>query len=82
MMLFICEKGKDDFLSGAVAAPPTYNPKYKAWKSKHSMVMSWLLNSMTKEIGEDFMMCFQSGQENNQLRIFHNMLSTIIILHH
>lgn len=40
IMLFICRKGKDNFL--------------EAWTSENSMVMSWLINSMSKDIGEDF----------------------------
>ncbi|KAL6323004.1 hypothetical protein AAG906_023621 [Vitis piasezkii] len=46
---------KDDYLTGAVTAPPPEDPKFKTWKSENSMVMSWLINFMTNEIGEDFM---------------------------
>ena len=54
-MLFICGKWKYDYLTGVAITPSTEDPKYKVWKSENSMVMSWLINSMTKEIGEDFM---------------------------
>ena len=54
-MLFMCGKGKDDFLTGAAVATTTDHPKYKVWKLENNMVMSWLFNSMTTEIGEDFM---------------------------
>ena len=32
------------------------NPKYKTWKSENKMVMSWLISSMTNEIGENFLL--------------------------
>ena len=53
--LFICGKGKDDYLTGVAEAPSSEDSKYKIWKTENSMVMSWLLNSMTKETCEDFM---------------------------
>ena len=55
LMMFVCGKGKDDQLTGRAATPEMGDPKYKIWKAKNSMVMSWLINSMTNEIGEDFM---------------------------
>ncbi|RVW90086.1 hypothetical protein CK203_035933 [Vitis vinifera] len=47
--------GKDDYLTEAVTASPPEDPKFKTWKLENSMVMSWLINSMTNEIGEAFM---------------------------
>ena len=55
IMLFICGKGKDDYLTGAVTTPSTEDSKYKVWKAENSMVMSWLVNSMSNDIGLDFM---------------------------
>ena len=40
-----------------MATPPKEeDPKYKTWKSENNMVMSWLINSMTNEIGENFLL--------------------------
>ena len=55
-------KGKDDYLTDAISTPPPEDPKYKVWKTKNSMVMLWLKNSMTNEIGEDFML-YQTAKE-------------------
>ncbi|KAL6316274.1 hypothetical protein AAG906_017904 [Vitis piasezkii] len=55
VMMFVCRKDKDDYLTGAVTAPPFEDPKYKIWKAENNMVLSWLINSMTNNIGEDFM---------------------------
>ena len=54
-MMFVHGKGKDDYLTGVVTAPPPEDPKFKTWKSENSMDMSWLVNYMANEIGEDFM---------------------------
>ena len=54
-MMFICGKGKDDYLTGAITTPSTKDPKYKVWKAVNSMAMSWLVNSMSNDIGLDFM---------------------------
>lgn len=55
MMMFVCGKGKEDYITGTAATPPMKDPKYKVWKSKTSMVMSWLINSITNNVGKDFM---------------------------
>ena len=62
VMMYIYGKGKDDYLTGAISAPPPEDPRYKVWKTENSMVMSWLINSMTNEIGEDFMF-YQTAKE-------------------
>ena len=55
VMLFVCGKGKEDYLTGAAAPPQPDDLKFKVWKLENSMVMSWLINSMTNETGENFM---------------------------
>ena len=60
--MFICGRGKDEFLTGEIAAPKAEDPKYRTWKVHNSMVMSWLVNSMTNEIGENFLL-YETAQE-------------------
>nr|CAD1843967.1 unnamed protein product [Ananas comosus var. bracteatus] len=48
-------KEKDDYLTGTSAAPETAAPSYKKWMAENNMVMSWLVNSMTPDIGEYFL---------------------------
>ena len=55
VMIFVCGKGKEDYLTRAAVALEESNPTYKNWKVENNMVMSWLLNSMTNEMGENFM---------------------------
>ena len=56
VILFIRGKGKEDYLTGAALSPEATDPNRKLWIAKNSMVMSWLLNSMTNEIGEIFLL--------------------------
>lgn len=60
--MFICGKGKDDYLTGVAPAPALNDPTYKKWKAENHMVMSWLINSMTTDIGENFLL-YQTAQE-------------------
>ena len=53
--VFICGNDKEDYITGAAAPPSKNDPKYYTWKLENSVVMSWLLNTMTNEIGENFM---------------------------
>ena len=53
--MFIRGKEKDDYITGASAAPATTTSTYKKWIAKNNMVMSWLVNSMTTDIGENFL---------------------------
>ncbi|RVW60619.1 Copia protein [Vitis vinifera] len=47
--------GKEEYLTGAIVQPKEDDPGYRTWKLENSMVMSWLINSMTNDIGENFM---------------------------
>lgn len=51
-MMFICDKKKDDYITGVVIKPKANNPLYKTWKIENNLVMSWLIKSMTNEVGE------------------------------
>ncbi|XP_024031772.1 uncharacterized protein LOC112094608 [Morus notabilis] len=56
VMMFISGKGRDDYLTGAVAPPDKSDTSYKLWRSENNMVMSWLISSMTTEIGGNFLL--------------------------
>ena len=32
------------------------DPKFKGWKVENNMVMSWLINSVNNDIGENFIL--------------------------
>ncbi|RVX11271.1 Heat shock 70 kDa protein 17 [Vitis vinifera] len=56
VLLFICGKGKDEYLTGEAAMPETTEPGFRKWKIENSMIMSWLINSMNNDIGEIFLL--------------------------
>lgn len=62
VMMFICGRGKDELLLETSSRPETSDPKFKAWKSENNLVMSWLINSMAPEIGENFLL-YRSAKE-------------------
>ena len=62
VMLFIRGKGKADFITGEAVKPEVTDGSYKTWEIDNSKVMSWLINSMTPEIGEDFLL-FETAEE-------------------
>ena len=55
VMIFICGKGKEDYLTGTVVRPKESGPNFRKWKVKNNMVLSWPLNFMTNETGGNFM---------------------------
>ena len=56
VLLFICGKGKDEYLTGEAVMPETIEPGFRKWKIENSMIMSWLINSMNNDIGENFLL--------------------------
>ena len=42
-------------LTEAITIPKKEDPMLKVWKLENNMIMSWLINSMTNEIGENFL---------------------------
>ena len=53
--MFISGKSKDEYLIGEIEIPKKGDPKYRLWKSDNNMIMSWLINSMNNDIGENFL---------------------------
>ncbi|XP_052287256.1 uncharacterized protein LOC102623150 [Citrus sinensis] len=43
-------------LTGEIEIPEKGDPKYRLWKSDNNMIMSWLINSMNNDIGENFLL--------------------------
>ena len=58
ILMFIRGKEKDDYITGVSAAPETSAPTYKRWMTENNMVMLWLVNLMTTNIGENFLLFY------------------------
>ncbi|KAL2232744.1 UNVERIFIED_CONTAM: hypothetical protein Sindi_1454400 [Sesamum indicum] len=48
-------KMKVDFINGTAIRPPSNTDEFKRWNRIDSMVTTWILNCMTKELAESFM---------------------------
>lgn len=62
VLMFIRGKGKEDHLLNSDALLDKTEVEIKIWKTDDSMLMAWLINSMTPEIIENFLL-FQSSRE-------------------
>src|ERR1044072_5698275 len=50
MRLALDGKNKLSFVDGTIPVPPANDPNFRAWERNNSVVASWLLNSISKEI--------------------------------
>ncbi|KAE8672566.1 G patch domain-containing protein TGH [Hibiscus syriacus] len=60
--LYITGRRKIAYLSDSMSIPEETDPKYNTWQSENTMIMSWLINSMIPEVGENFML-YQTATE-------------------
>jgi hypothetical protein len=69
------------FINGSISSPDVDSPEYEIWLSKDQLVMSWILNSMKRNLAEIFSysesahdlwnaICDMYGSQNNAARIF------------
>ena len=58
ILMFIRGKEKDDYITGASVAPETSARIYNRWMAENNMVMLWLVNLMTTNIGENFLLFY------------------------
>lgn len=56
MELFITGRGKKEYLSEKMEIPKETDDKFSTWEAENSMIMSWILSSMTPEVGNVFML--------------------------
>ncbi|KAF7821409.1 Retrovirus-related Pol polyprotein from transposon TNT 1-94 [Senna tora] len=54
--MFMCGKGKEDYLLDVAKAPSQQDASYKKWWAENTMVMSWHVYSMTTKIGNNFLL--------------------------
>jgi len=74
-------RSKLSFINGSTVSPGVNDPEYESWLSKDQLVMSWILNSMERNLAEIFSFSESSsdlweaihdmyGNQNNSARIF------------
>ncbi|XP_075112184.1 uncharacterized protein LOC142182122 [Nicotiana tabacum] len=52
ILIALSAKNKVGFIDGTCLAPSSETPDFKLWNRCNDMVISWLLNSLSREIGE------------------------------
>ncbi|XP_074373862.1 uncharacterized protein LOC141714229 [Apium graveolens] len=52
----ISGRGKDEYLTGDIHKPDSKDAEYRTWRAENNLVMSWLISSMTTEIGEKILL--------------------------
>lgn len=55
IMMFISGRSRDDYLTGTAVQPTSSDPRFKVWRAENNLV-SWLISSMTAEIGENVLL--------------------------
>lgn len=51
MTIALSVKNKLDFIDGTINQPPTIDiVRYKSWSCNNNIIISWILNSISKEI--------------------------------
>lgn len=66
----VCERHFKGSVSPVENPPPnSSDPKHKIWAVENIMATSWLINSMTDEIGENFLLCQTAQEIGRQPRI-------------
>lgn len=53
--MYIRRRGKFGYLPGDKKVPALEEPSYATWDAENAMVMTWLINSMNKDIGSNYM---------------------------
>ncbi|XP_022857417.1 uncharacterized protein LOC111378451 [Olea europaea var. sylvestris] len=82
IMMFINGRSRDDCLTGVAAQPSSSDPIFRVWRAENNLVMSWLIGSMTTEIGENFLLyttakeiwdaaCDTFSSSENTAELFH-----------
>ncbi|KAL5768068.1 hypothetical protein ACOSQ2_014851 [Xanthoceras sorbifolium] len=60
--MYIRGRGKIGYLTGETKKPNLEDPTYATWDAENSMVMTWLVNSMTEDISCNYI-CYSTAKE-------------------
>ena len=77
VMMFLCGRGKDEYLTEEILIPEKNDLKFRTWKTENHMVMSWLINSMNNDVGEKFLLygtakeIWDAARKSTQVQIIH-----------
>lgn len=60
--LYLRGRGKIGYITGDKKQPDKEGADYDSWDAENSMVMTWLVNSMTEEIGANYL-CYATAKD-------------------
>lgn len=55
MLVALSVKNKVSFINGSLPCPAASDPNYRAWNRGNNVVISWIFNSVSKEIAASIM---------------------------
>lgn len=61
-MTFVYDHGQENYNTGKSTSPKLEDPKFHTWRAEEHHVMRWLINSMTTDSGENFLL-FSTSKE-------------------
>lgn len=56
VLMFVRGRDKEQYLTGNPLPPDRSDSSFKVWCAENNLVMTWLVNSMTPEIGEKYLL--------------------------
>ena len=63
VLMVVRGRGKLGYLNDTFIEPAKTDPTYPIWDANNSIVMSWLVNSMTDEIQSNYL-CYPTAKKN------------------
>ncbi|GMI70061.1 hypothetical protein HRI_000675400 [Hibiscus trionum] len=60
--LYITGRGKAEYILGKQKIPDITDLTYDLWLRENNMIMSWLINSMTPDVGVDFLLYYTTKE--------------------
>ena len=56
ILMYVRGKNKEKYLTGIPAPPKPESADFESWSAENNMVMAWLINSMTIELSENYLL--------------------------
>lgn len=62
LLMFVWGRDKEHYLTGIPPPPASAYPSFKLWCVENNLVMTWLVNSTTTKIGENYLLSSTTQQ--------------------
>uniref|UniRef100_A0A151UDE8 Retrotransposon gag domain-containing protein n=1 Tax=Cajanus cajan TaxID=3821 RepID=A0A151UDE8_CAJCA len=68
-------KNKLGFIDGSILKPFVNDPKRQSWKHNNSIIASWIMNLVSKDIWNDLKIRFQKKNGPRIFKIKHDLIN-------